>query len=73
MYYTLAFMGYCFQGTNPTATVSLSKRCTQIVIFHPKLPATSWTGKLFTAYTNLEEKPLKYSKVCAGQGKPGKS
>ena len=47
----LAFMGYCFQGTNLTVTVSLSKLHTQIIIFHPKLLATSSTGKIFTACT----------------------
>ena len=30
---TSAFVGYCFQGTNLTVTVSLSKLHTQIVIF----------------------------------------
>ena len=48
---TSAFVGYCFQGTNLTVTVSLSKLHTQIVIFHPKLPATSSMGKIFTACT----------------------
>ena len=80
---TSAFMGYCFQGTNLTVTVSLSKLHTQIVIFHLKLLATFSTGKnihcMYSVFPkgqniiNLVEKTLKYNKVCTGHGKPGKS
>ena len=58
----LAFMGYCFQGTNLTVTVSLSKLHTQIVIFHLKLLATFSTGKKYSLHVQCISKRPKHNK-----------